>query len=151
AHTLYAPREVVLWNWRRILLLGLSIALAVGSQFSLVMIVPIALALMLYVAPSRRRAALAIWGAACVIAGFLLLSSYFFDLPVFWAGLRHADFIAAKGAPYAMAKAYQAAIVALTNNSPALVLAIPASLLTLLFWRRTQYFGNLVPLLVGAI
>src|SRR6266567_4172077 len=29
AHTLYAPREVVLWNWRRILLLGLSLALAV--------------------------------------------------------------------------------------------------------------------------
>ena len=23
AHTLYAPREVVLWNWKRILLLGL--------------------------------------------------------------------------------------------------------------------------------
>src|SRR5207247_7003811 len=27
APTLYAPREVVLWNWRRILLLGLSLAL----------------------------------------------------------------------------------------------------------------------------
>ena len=35
AHTLYAPREVVLWNWRRILLLGLSLALAAGNQFSL--------------------------------------------------------------------------------------------------------------------
>ena len=33
AHTLYAPREVVLWNWRRILLLGLSLALAAGNQF----------------------------------------------------------------------------------------------------------------------
>ena len=32
SHTLYAPREVVLWNWRRILLLGLSFILAVGSQ-----------------------------------------------------------------------------------------------------------------------
>src|SRR5580704_13521481 len=32
AHTLYAPREVVVWNWRRILLLGLSLALAIGSQ-----------------------------------------------------------------------------------------------------------------------
>ena len=30
AHTLYAPREVVLWNWRRILLMGLSIAICVG-------------------------------------------------------------------------------------------------------------------------
>ena len=34
AHTLYAPREVVLWNWRRILLMGLSIAICVGAQFS---------------------------------------------------------------------------------------------------------------------
>src|SRR5260370_311403 len=32
-HALYAPREVVLCNWRRIVLLGLSLALAVGSQF----------------------------------------------------------------------------------------------------------------------
>ena len=47
AHTLYAPREVVLWNWRRILLLGLSLALAIGCQFSLIILVPIALVFML--------------------------------------------------------------------------------------------------------
>jgi 4-amino-4-deoxy-L-arabinose transferase-like glycosyltransferase len=47
AHTLYAPREVVMWNWRRILLLGLSLALAIGSQFSLVILIPIALGFML--------------------------------------------------------------------------------------------------------
>ncbi len=57
AHTLYAPREVVLWNWRRILLLGVSLALAVGSQFSLILVVPLALGFMLYVAPTRRVAA----------------------------------------------------------------------------------------------
>jgi hypothetical protein len=65
AHTLYAPREVILWNWRRIMLLGLSLALAVVSQFSLIVVVPAALAFMLYLAPTRRLAALAIWGAAC--------------------------------------------------------------------------------------
>src|SRR5262249_41148623 len=48
AHTLYAPREVVLWNWRRILLLGLSLVLAVGCQFSLVVLIPITLGFMLY-------------------------------------------------------------------------------------------------------
>src|ERR1035437_4508507 len=30
AHTLYAPREVVLWNWRRIVLLGISLAISVA-------------------------------------------------------------------------------------------------------------------------
>ena len=42
AHTLYAPREVILWNWRRILLLGVSIAFALGSQFSRVLLFPLA-------------------------------------------------------------------------------------------------------------
>src|SRR6202043_4250725 len=51
AHTLYAPREVVIWNWRRILLLGLSLALAIGSQFSLIILLPLALGFMLYLAP----------------------------------------------------------------------------------------------------
>jgi hypothetical protein len=47
SHTLYAPREVVLWNWRRILLLGISLALAVGTQFSLIILVPVVLGLLL--------------------------------------------------------------------------------------------------------
>src|ERR1700723_3388956 len=92
AHTLYAPREVVLWNWRRILLLGMSLALAIGSQFSLVILLPIALAFMLYLAPTRRRAAVTIWAAACGVAFVLLLASYLFRPRVFWQGLRHARF-----------------------------------------------------------
>jgi len=57
AHTLYAPREVVLWNWRRIVLLGVSLAIAIGSQFSLIVLLPMALGFLLYVAPVRRQAA----------------------------------------------------------------------------------------------
>src|SRR5690242_4238660 len=72
AHTLYAPREVILWNWRRIVLLGLSVALAVGSQFALIVVVPAALAFMLYLAPTRRLAAVAIWAVACGIGKLLL-------------------------------------------------------------------------------
>ena len=67
AHTLYAPREVVLWNWRRILLMGLSIAICVGAQFSLwVLLIP-ALIFMLWVGHVRPLAALAIFAAACVV------------------------------------------------------------------------------------
>jgi len=56
AHTLYAPREVVLWNWRRILLLGLSIAICVGAEFSLwVLLIP-ALAFMLWIGHVRPGA-----------------------------------------------------------------------------------------------
>src|SRR5262249_28045290 len=78
AHTLYAPREVVLWNWRRILLLGLSLALAAGNQFSLGPIALFALLLMLWVAPVRRGAVLAIWGASCCLTALLLFAAYAF-------------------------------------------------------------------------
>src|SRR5258706_13712613 len=64
AHTLYAPREVVLWNWRRILLLGLSLALAGGNQFSPSGLALAALMLMLWGGPVPRRAVIPIWGAS---------------------------------------------------------------------------------------
>ena len=64
AHTLYAPREVVLWNWRRIVLLGISLGIAVGSQFSMIVLIPVALGFLLYVAPVRRAAGIVIWTAA---------------------------------------------------------------------------------------
>ena len=79
AHTLYAPREVVLWNWRRIALLGLSLALAVGSQFSLIVVVPLALAFMLYLAPTRRVAASYLGGG--LRNRLLLLSRPTFSTP----------------------------------------------------------------------
>src|SRR5256714_3410938 len=92
AHTLYAPREVVLWNWRRIVLLGVSLAIAVGSQFSLIVLVPMALGFLLYVAPVRRKAGLVIWFAACMVGSLLLFAMYFLHPRSFLDGLRHAEF-----------------------------------------------------------
>src|SRR5438552_1629872 len=107
AHTLYAPREVVLWNWRRILLLGLSLPLAVGTQFSLVITIPAALAFMLYLAPARRAAALAIWVASCAIAFVLLFASYSFRPGVFWEGIRHATLLGINWRVFARPGAYR--------------------------------------------
>ena len=92
AHTLYAPREVILWNWRRILLLGVSLAIAVGSQFSMIIVVPLALAFLLYLAPIRRGAALIIWTAACLLALILLFATYFFHPHTFAEAMHHASF-----------------------------------------------------------
>jgi len=92
AHTLYAPREVVLWNWRRIVLLGISLAIAVGSQFSMIVVVPIALAFLLYLAPIRRSAAFIIWVAACLVALLILFSTYFFRPHALLEAIRHASF-----------------------------------------------------------
>ena len=125
AHTLYAPREVVLWNWRRTLLLGVSLALAVGSQFSLIVMAPVALLLMLYLAPTRRGAALTIWGAACAIALALLFAAYFFSPAAFLDGLRHATWLGFTPQVFSMSAAYREVFAVMGQNSPALVFALP--------------------------
>jgi len=151
AHTLYAPREVILWNWRRILLLGLSLALAVGCQFSLVILVPIALGFMLYVAPARRWSALGIWAAACVVAAILLLAAYAFHPEASWQGIRHAHFFPALWQAFAMLGAYRRVGNELMQAGPSLIVMLPVALIAFLSWRRARYFGNSAPLLVAAL
>jgi len=151
AHTLYAPREVVLWNWRRIVLLALSFALAVGSQFSLVIVVPIALGFMLYLAPTRRLAALTIWICACALALLLLFAAYAFHAGLFWQGLRHADYFPILWKAYLMPGAYERVFLRLGESSPALLLAFPVAIVAFIAWQRTRYFGNTAPLLVSLL
>ena len=149
AHTLYAPREVVLWNWRRIILLSLSLALAVGSQFSLLLAVPIALGFMLYLAPTRKPAAIVIWATVCALGLLLIFASYSFHARAFWYGLRHARFLGFSWKALDMAGAYRQVAAQLGQISPALALAVPVALITYLLWPRTRYFGNSAPLLVA--
>jgi hypothetical protein len=151
AHTLYAPREVVLWNWRRILLLGLSVALAVGNQFSLAVLAVAILPLMLWVAPVRPRAVLVIWVTALAVAATLIFASYCFEPALFWRGLLHArwfDFdLAAVVAPVS----YRGVMHSLIAGSPPMILALPVALLTYLGWNRARYFGNTLPLLIAGL
>jgi hypothetical protein len=151
AHTLYAPREVILWNWRRIMLMGLSLTLAVGSQFSLIIVLPVALAFMLYLAPTRRLAAVAIWLVGCATALLLGYASYFFRAQAFFQGLRHASFLEISWQAYAMPRTYVQVASQLGQSSPALVVALPVALITYFVWRRARYFGNTAPLLVAAL
>jgi len=151
AHTLYAPREVVLWNWRRIALLAVSLALALGSQFSLIVVVPIGLAFMLYLAPTRRGAAIVIWAAACVIALVILFAAYFFHPSEFWRGMTHASWLGFTWEAFSMLGAYRELLVQLGQGSPALTLALPVAVIIYAAWPRARYFGNTAPLLVSVI
>jgi hypothetical protein len=151
AHTLYAPREVILWNWRRIVLLGVSLALAVGSQFSLIIVLPIALGFMLYLAPTRRVAAAMIWVAGCTVSFLLLYTSYFFHWKTFGGDMANANFLPIVWRSFTMAEAYRQIFAQLGQSTPALVVAIPIALLVYALWRRTRYFGNTAPLLVAVI
>lgn len=151
AHTLYAPREVVLWNWRRILLLGISIGLAIGSQFSLLIVVPLALGLMFYVAPTRRLAATVIWVSACCVGFLLLFASYSFHAGVLVQSLRHASFFGGTWRSFLMPGAYGQLVSQLAQCGPALVAAVPAAIVTYMAWPRARYFGNTAPLLVAVV
>jgi hypothetical protein len=151
AHTLYAPREVVLWNWRRILLLGLSLALAIGTQFSLIVLLPVTLGFMLYLAPTRRLAAFSIWAASCAVALVLLYASYGFHPSAFWQGLRHASFLGITWQAFRMPGAYARVLGHLAQAGPAPMVAIPAALIVYFAWPRPRYFGNTAPLLIAAL
>ncbi|MGA7908891.1 MAG: hypothetical protein WCA16_15890 [Candidatus Sulfotelmatobacter sp.] len=149
AHTLYAPREVVLWNWRRIVLLGISLALAVGSQFSMIIVVPLMLAFLLYVAPVRRQAALLIGLAASLVGAVLLFAAYFFHPRIFWTGMRNAEFWGTTWRGFTVFGVYRQVLAETARACPALALLLPIALVTYLLWPRARYFGNTAPLLVG--
>jgi hypothetical protein len=145
AHTLYAPREVVLWNWRRILLLGTSIGVATAAAFSTFVAVPLALAFMLYLVPHRRRAAIAILAASCAVSTVVLLSTFHFDLTQLRVFMR-AGYLSTgggfvtKGVLYALGGF-------VFNNGPAFTALFIVSMVTYFAWRRVRFFGTTAPLL----
>jgi hypothetical protein len=151
AHTLYAPREVVLWNWRRIVLLGVSLAIAVGSQFSLIVLVPMALGFLLYVAPVRRQAGLVIWIAACGVGFVLLFAVYFFHPQAFAESMRRAAFWGATWRGFTILGVYRQVAVQIGRACPALAVGLPVAVVTYAAWPRTRYFGNTAPLLVAVL
>ena len=148
SHTLYAPREVVLWNWRRIVLLGISLAMAVGSQFSLAVIVPLLLAFMLYVAVERWPAAVVILLSSCVAGFVLLLAAYFFHVRLFFGGMARAQWLDVTWPALAMRGAWLQVGREMLESGPVLALLAPSAFASYIFWRRTRYFGNTAPLIV---
>jgi hypothetical protein len=151
AHTLYAPREVLIWNWRRILLLGLSMALAVGNQFSLVVLVLIILPIMFWVAPVRPKAALAVWTMAIAVAGVIIFAAYSFEPALLWQGMLHARWINFEPAAFSMRIAYGSVVRSIMAGSPPLILALPVALVAYFSWKRARYFGNTIPLLIAIL
>src|SRR5207248_2751281 len=149
SHTLYAPREVVLWNWRRIVLLGVSLTLAVGSQFGLAVVIPVVLVFMLYLAPERKRAAVVILASACLIAVVLLFASYFFHPALFLSGIKHARFLDANWHALLMPGAYRQLLKDIAGSGPVLMLLFPAAFVVFCAWPRTRYFGNAAPLIMA--
>ncbi len=150
AHTLYAPREATVSElrsrWRRIVLLALAIALAVGCGFWAILLVAVGLAFMLYLVPERRMASLALVLSACVVASLLLLAFFGFRPRAFAEAVIHADWLPQRGMVISeMLRAYLTGILRPENWLLLLFTAI--ALVAYLACGRCRYFGNTAPLL----
>ncbi|HLI64380.1 MAG TPA: hypothetical protein VKV05_13360 [Terriglobales bacterium] len=151
AHTLYAPREVVLWNWRRILLLGVSIAICVGAQFSFWILLLPALLFMLWVGHLRRGAALIIFAAACAVGLILLWSLYAFHPLAFASALRRADWLEIASRNYfAPGISWLLSSYFLENGLGLLILSA-VTLVAFVVWKKTRFFGTAAPLIVSLL
>ena len=148
AHTLYAPREVVLWNWRRILLLGLSIAICVGAQFSFWVLLLPALLFMLWVGHLRPGAVLVIFGAACAVGAILLGGFYGFRPVVFAHALRSANWLEVAGREFLAPGMSWLLSSFFLENGLGLLILVAVSLVTFIVWKRARFFGTAAPLLV---
>ena len=151
AHTLYAPREVVLWNWKRILLLGLSVALAAGNQFSLGVLALLIFPLMFWVAPVRPRSVVVIWITAIAVGATLIFGAYFFEPALFWQGMQHARWIDFDSSAFGTFASYRGACRSIALGCPPLMFALPVALIAYLGWKRTRYFGNTIPLAIAGL
>jgi hypothetical protein len=146
AHTLYAPREVVLWNWRRILLLGTAIGLSAGSHFITVTAAGLGLAFMLYLVPERRGAALGIMAAAVAVGSVWFGALEGFHLPAI--GRARAFMPQVLGAPDSSGHRL---VLQLLRDGPGFLLLLLIAFGALCVWRRPRFFGTLAPLLAAAL
>jgi len=150
SHTLYAPREVVLWNWKRIMLLGVSLALSIAAQPALVLLAPVGLAYLLYLVPERRRASLIIFAAACALALVLLFALYRFhpaDLASTFTGFGWREF-----SPALFARALTWSLLAIFFfRMPGVMLLLMLALIAYAAWKRPRYFGPTAALIVWAL
>jgi 4-amino-4-deoxy-L-arabinose transferase-like glycosyltransferase len=148
AHTLYAPREVVLWNWKRILLLGTALGMGVAAVPAVVLLVPIALGLMWYLVPERRSAAAAILGAGCLVGAIVAGPAYGFHFGTLGHALAQPFHLQpeAYGAGITWA-----AMVGFFLRQPTVALLLLVSLVTFAAWKRARFFGTAAPLIVFAL
>jgi hypothetical protein len=151
AHTVYAPRAVVWWNWKRIVLMAISIALCVGSQWSLWIVLLPALAFMLWVGHVRPAAALAIFAAACVLGLFFLWGIASFRPAVFAGALRSAHWIEFSPAQVSAKSVLTLLGLFFLQNGLGTLILLLLSIATFAAWKRARYFGNAAPLITALI
>jgi hypothetical protein len=151
AHTLYAPREVILWNWKRLLLLGTAIGLGAAAQFWTVLAVALGLAFMLYLVPERRPAALGIMAAACAVGLVIFAALHGFRIASVLAQVHSQEFLGF--APHILFSAAGWRMVGtfFLRNGAGFTLLLGSACAVFSAWPHTRFFGTQAPLGVAVI
>lgn len=145
SHNLYAPWRK--WRYRTVLL-SVAMALAVAAHPAAVLLVPVGLAFIVYLAPGRRWAGILLTFVASVFAFVLVMAAYSFGPRAFMNGVDLRQWLAYQPAQARATFLQPEFLWSLLN--PAVLLMAVISLIVYLAWRRTRYFGNTSPLLVAA-
>lgn len=146
SHNLYAPPK----KWRyRTLLLALSMIIAVASHPATIVLVPLAIAFMMYLAPGRRVQAAAVLIVAMVAALIGVFATYSFDPGALRFGMDLREWLA-YNPPRARLLMFSDWQTVLVRFNPAIQVLAVICVLTYGLWRRTRYFGNSAPLIVVA-
>lgn len=148
AHTLYAPREVVLWNWKRILLLGVALGIGCAANAAVVLLVPIALGFMWYLVPERRGAATVILLAACAVGAAVVWAAYGFHATAVGQGIASSHVFHVSPGAYAASITWLWIATFFVRQQPTMTLLLLISLVTFAVWKRARFFGTAAPLIV---
>ena len=159
AHTLYAPpasehrgargalTEVTVRR-RRVVLLALAIALAVGSGYWMVFLLLLAGAFMVYIVPERQGEALLLLIAACLIGCVVLFAFHGFHWHMFWYSLRQGEWFPRPAQRQGgILHAYLAGMG--RTGNPGLIALCLAALAVYVAYPRARYFGNATPLIAA--
>ena len=152
AHTFYpVPGQSFLAEcrprWRRVLLLAAAILLALGAAPASALVLPIALAFMLYLAPARRWLAVVVLVVATAIALFVLWALAGFNGAALAQQLSLSVAVVSWKLAMSQLRYYSFSVLWLTHY-PALLLFLGIGIAAYLGSRRVRYFGNTAPLLV---
>jgi 4-amino-4-deoxy-L-arabinose transferase-like glycosyltransferase len=148
AHTLYAPREVVLWNWKRILLLGTAIGVSASAHFGVLLLLPCALAFMWYLVPERRAAAAGILLASCVVGALIMWAVFGFHARLVSESLVASRWSEISPKLLVTPETWSLLGVFFVRQQPTVTLLLLISLTTYVSWKRARFFGTTAPLLM---
>jgi len=143
AHTVYSPPR----KWApRIVLLGLSIGVSISVSLWAGTLVLLALALILYLTPGRRRSALMVFACASVLGVGIL------GVVAWITGSAGAGSHALLTPQFSMDVVQNLAFALNKDTDGYVLVALFIAALTVYgSWRRARYFGNSAPLLTSFI